>query len=510
MAKFKKPVVKTRDGILEGLIENGLYVFKGIPYASPPVGQLRWLSPQPPLGWTGKRSVQKFGTIAPQMRMEMSVNGPPMEAEPQDENCLFLNIFTPGLDDKKRPVMVWIHGGAYNLGSGSSLMHPGHTLPKKGDVVFVSLNYRLGPLGFLHLVKATGGQIPASGNEGLLDQIAALRWVKDNISGFGGDPSNVTIFGESAGGMSIGCLLSMPQARGLFQKAILQSGVSTVRTLPEAEANADAFLAVLGQNGRQWEQLLALPAANIIAQHKNWTGLDLWSLSRGAKLEPVIDGYSLPDWPLVACKNGSARDVVIMAGTTLDESTIFTAMDRQLSAISEKELVKRLEKFLPSDFVSGLIPAYSQALAERGLQKVLPYHLFHAIFTDLQFRMPAVRLVESQIKLGSSAYYYIFDWTSAIRGLGACHSLELGFLFGNHRADFHGAGPAAEKLADQIQSAWIAFARSGNPSCESLGRWPSYGKSRTTMLLGADSRAVKAPFEAERQAWEKAPDQWLG
>jgi para-nitrobenzyl esterase len=509
MTSFKKPVASTRDGKIEGLIENGLYVFKGVPYAAPPTGQLRWLAPQPVQSWTGLRPARVFGPIARQMKMEMRLNSPPMEDEPQDEDCLFLNVFTPGLGDIKRPVMVWIHGGAYNLGSGSSGMHPGHTLSKQGDLVFVSINYRLGPLGFLYLNKATDGKIPNCGNEGLLDQIAALRWVKDNIAAFGGDPANVTVFGESAGAMSIGCLLAMPQARGLFQKAILQSGVSTVRTLPEAVSIAEKYLCVLGLKGSQWSQLLALPADRLIEGLKSMTGNSLWSLSKGAELEPVVGNY-LPELPLEALAHGAAKEVIVLAGSTLDESTIFTAMDARIAKMKEKELVSRLGKFLPADFVSDLVSVYRKALLERGMSEIKPSHLYHAICTDMQFRIPAVRLVESQINLKLKAYNYIFDWPCALPGLGACHSLELGFLFGNFRPDFHGQGPGAEKLAGEIQEAWIAFARSGNPSCPSLGKWPSYGKDRFTMLLGPESRVEKAPYEAERTAWQKAPNSWLG
>jgi para-nitrobenzyl esterase len=510
MAKMKTPVVKTRYGQLQGLTENGLYVFKGIPYAAPPTGQLRWLAPQPPRSWNGLHPAQNFGPIARQMKMEMSLNGPAMEEEPQDENCLFLNVFTPGLDDKKRPVMVWIHGGAYNMGSGSSAMHPGQTLPKRGDVVFVSLNYRLGPLGFLYLDPATEGQIPNSGNEGLLDQIAALQWVRDNITVFGGDPSNVTVFGESAGAMSIGCLLAMPQARGLFHKAILQSGASTVRTLNEAVTNTEKYLAILGLKGHQWTDLLALPADRLIDSVKTMTGMNLWSLSKGAHLEPVIGGNYLPELPLDAFEHGSARGVTVLAGSTLDEVTIFTALDRRLAKMTEKELISRLEKLLPADFATNLISVYRAALPERGLKDIQPYQLYHAIFTDIQFRIPAVRLVESQTRLKVKAYNYIFDWPSAVPGMGACHSLELGFVFGNYRPEFHGEGLPAKKLAAQLQDAWIAFARSGDPSCDSLGSWPAYSQKRSTMLLGARSRVEKAPYETERSAWNQAPNSWLG
>ena len=233
MSQNDKTLIETKSGKIKGSYQDGLYIFKGIPYAAPPVGEFRWLPPQPVKPWKGVRQAQTFGPIAPQ-NGALSLAPEYQVEEPQSEDCLYLNVWSPGADGSRRPVLVWIHGGAFNRGSGSSPMYPGTTLARRGNVVVVTLNYRLGALGFLHLKKLTGGRIPATGNEGLLDQIAALQWVRDNIAHFGGDPDNVTVFGESAGGMSIGCLLAMPQARGLFHKAILQSGSSTVKSLDEA------------------------------------------------------------------------------------------------------------------------------------------------------------------------------------------------------------------------------------------------------------------------------------
>ncbi len=219
-----KTIVETKSGKIEGAYQDDLFVFKGIPFASPPVGEFRWLPPQPVKPWKSIRQAQAFGPTAPHNSGGLSLMAEYRLEEPQSEDCLYLNVWTPGLDSSKRPVMVWIHGGAFNRGSGSSPQYAGNSLAKRGNAVIVTINYRLGCLGFLNLDKVTGGKIPATGNEGLLDQIAALHWVQDNIASFGGDPGNVTVFGESAGGMSIGCLLAMPLARGLFHKAILQSG----------------------------------------------------------------------------------------------------------------------------------------------------------------------------------------------------------------------------------------------------------------------------------------------
>ena len=259
----RQAIVATKSGKIEGSFENGLYVFKGIPYAAPPVGDLRWMPPQPAKPWSGVRPAKKFGPIAPQ---NMMAGGPIMQVpQPQDEDCLFLNIWTPGLDNASRPVMVWIHGGAFTIGSGSDPMYDSDRLPKRGNIVLVTINYRLGMLGFLRLKEVTGGKIPATGNEGLLDQVAALKWVKENIAAFGGDPDNVTVFGESAGGMSIGCLMAMPSARGLFHKGILESGVgSTAGPLEDANNTGELFLKTAGIKADDVKALRALTPAQLL------------------------------------------------------------------------------------------------------------------------------------------------------------------------------------------------------------------------------------------------------
>jgi para-nitrobenzyl esterase len=500
------PVVKTQYGLLQGTTEKGLFVFKGVPYTSPMLGKNRWLPPLPVEPWKGTRKALEFSPVAPQMIV--LANTPGAVQEPQNENCLYLNLYSPGLDNKKRAVVVWIHGGGYHMGSGSTPMHPGHTLPKRGDIVLVSINYRLGPLGFLNLNEITHGAIPSSGNEGLLDQIAAIKWVKENIAAFGGDPTNITIFGESAGSMSIGCLLAMPATKGLFQKAILQSGASTVRTLNEGITNAGKYLRVLSAS--EPAALQSLPAQSFIDAYARLINNAFWSMSKGTLLEPVIDGTALPELPLDAFEQGSAKEIKVMAGSNLNEVNLFAERDPSVPGMDEKDLVRRVEKFLPADFSTELISTYRTALKARGPDSVTPGQIYLAIFTDLQFRIPAVRLMESQVKWQQKAYNYIYKWPSPMPRLKACHALELGFVFGNRFAEFHGAGPAADKLEQQMQEAWIAFAKTGDPSCESLGKWPDYGLQRNTMIFGADSHYEADPYANERKAWLKAPNSWLG
>jgi len=222
MNNINNPIIETTAGKLKGLFEDGLYVFKGIPYAEPPTGKLRWMPPEPRKPWRGVRSALKFGAISVQKQINPGTQF--QTIEPFSEDCLFLNVWTPGLDNARRPVLFWIHGGGFQSGAGSLPLYRGSLLAKRGDVVVVTINYRVGVFGFMNWYEITGGKIPASGNEGLLDQMLALKWVQDNIARFGGDPDNVTVFGESAGSMSISCMLSMDQARGLFQKAIMESG----------------------------------------------------------------------------------------------------------------------------------------------------------------------------------------------------------------------------------------------------------------------------------------------
>ncbi|MGA7869291.1 MAG: carboxylesterase family protein, partial [Candidatus Binatus sp.] len=231
--------VSIHQGKLDGDEQGGLFVFKGIPFAAPPTGARRWLPPEKPASWSGVRDARRFGAVAHQNSVMLSALSAMVIEGEQSEDCLSLNVWTPALGGKRRPVMVWIHGGAFTIGSGSQALYDGSVLARRGDVVVVTVNYRLGPLGFLRLADVTGGKIPATGNEGMLDQVAALEWVRDNIAEFGGDPGNVTIFGESAGGMSVGTLLAMPAARGLFHKAIPQSGACHTGA-PVARANRAA------------------------------------------------------------------------------------------------------------------------------------------------------------------------------------------------------------------------------------------------------------------------------
>jgi para-nitrobenzyl esterase len=390
------------------------------------------------------------------------------------------------------------------MGSGSQPFYDGRILAARGNAVVVTINYRLGMLGFLNLDAVTEGRIPSTGNEGLLDQIAALRWVRDNIAAFGGDPQNVTTFGESAGGMSIGCLLAMDAARGLFHKAILESGV----TVPANDADLTTgkrLLDILGLSASDVDPLRALPVDRLLA-----ADLDLRVKMAGpgepmrvTVTAPGVDGKTLPLPPVGAARIGSSAPIPLLIGTNLNEWKLFGMMDPGALNMDESMMVDRLKFFIPPRYVEEVTMAYRKARSGRG-DSTSPFELVSAVLSDFMFRTPALQMTEGHQRRGMPVYSYLFTWKSpALDGLlGACHALELGFVFGTHDAQFCGRGPDADRLSQRMQDAWLAFARTGKPTCPSLGEWPEYGAERRTMLLGSDCRLEEAPYEEERRAWE--------
>ncbi len=508
--------VSIHQGKLEGDERNGLSVFKGIPFATPPVGARRWLAPEKPASWTGTRDARRFGPAAPQNQLMLSALAAMVVDGEQSEDCLYLNVWTPALDGKARPVMVWIHGGAFSIGSGSQALYDGSVLARRGDVVVVTINYRLGPLGFLRLADVTNGKIPATGSEGMLDQVAALEWVRDNIAEFGGDPGNVTIFGESAGGMSVGTLLAMPAARGLFHKAIPQSGACHTGA-PAARANrtAERVLSRLRANVGDAAAIRALTPAQLLAG----TLLDDGKTpdpELGMAYQPCVDGTHVPRAAIEIVADGNAAGVAVMIGSTLEEWKLFGVMDQGLRKLDGAGLGRRVGRHLTAQDADLLIGTYEKARAARD-ESLTPADLFCAIETDRIFRVPGVRLAQVQRRHEERVYSYLFTWPSpAMHGaLGSCHALELGFVFGtNHLAgmrEFAGTGHAAETLAVQMQDAWLAFAKSGDPSCASVGTWRAYDEtSRHTMVFGAATKLEGAPRDEERRAWDAAPDSALG
>jgi para-nitrobenzyl esterase len=423
---------------------------------------------------------------------------------PQSEDCLFLNIWTPGLDARNRPVMFWIHGGAFIIGAGSESFLDSGVLPKRGDIVLVSVNYRLGAPGFLNLNEITGGKIPSTGNEGILDQVAALKWVQENISAFGGNPDNVTIFGFSAGGMSIGTLLALPASKGTFHKAMNRSGAANVvSTLDNAVHITEQYLELFGLTGKDIDGIRHLTTQQLLdGQQKLGERLRQQEM-RATPFQPVVDGKVLPELPIVAIRNGCARDITLMAGNSRDELKSTYGMNPAMKDLDENRMIERLSANLPKEIVSGVVNAYRESLKHEN-PAVKPLDIFGSINTDMMFRIPTIKLVEAQRDNGAKSYNYLFAYKSPAMGgvLGAMHGLDNPFLFGTLDPQFTGNGIEQQSMAIKMQDSCVAFARTGNPSCESIGTWPEYGIERNTMVFDLKTRVKKAPYEEERRAWD--------
>ena len=452
--------------------------------------------------WTGVRPATSYGPVACQQPS-------PLEAmfesqrQPTSEDCLTLNVWTPALDGGRRPVMVWIHGGAFVTGSGSTPWYDGTSFAEHHDVVVVTVNYRLGALGFLHLADLLGEEFAGSGNNGILDQTAALRWVQDNISAFGGDPGNVTIFGESAGGMSVGTLLALPAARGLFHRAILQSGAGH-NALPadHAAGNARRLLARLDIDPADARRLVGV-AVDDLLEAQGAVVQETWE--SGMAFQPVVDGTTLPQRPIDAIGAGSSDGIAVMTGTNLDEMRLFTVMDPSLADLDDAALLARATTLFGSEAAGAA--AVETYRAGRDGQSLV--ELWSAMETDHVFRIPSIRLAERR---SESTFEYLFTWATPVFGgqLKSCHALEIPFVF--NALDAPGAsfftGEANDEmrsLASTMHEAWASFARDGQPKASGLPDWPAYtADRRATMVFDVAPRVDIDPAPAERALWATA------
>ena len=499
-------VVETSAGRLQGTNERGLHAFRGVPYAASPTGSLRFRPPQPVVPWAGVRAATRSGPSAPQLTLPFFswINA---AVRTPGEDCLSLNVFTPGLDGARRPVLVWIHGGGFVVGSGSTALYEGQTLAERGDVVVVTINYRLGALGFCHLGTVLGGELAECTNLGLRDQIAALEWVRDHIDRFGGDPGNVTVFGQSAGGMSVATLLGAPRARRLFHRAICQSGAADhVIEREEAERVASELLRRLGGPPPSHAALGRIPIMNVL-EAQGLAMADLTDWNRLMVYLPMVDGDVVPEQPLEAIRRGETAHIPLLTGATLEEWKLFGLVDPGIGRFDESDLRARLSDVLPAD---GPAPAeaarsFLRALGERTAARS-PREVWSAFQTSRVFHVPATRLAEAQHQGGGSAHAYLVTWRAAAlrRALGACHAIEIPFVFGNEwhplARPFSGLNGDGARFARRLQRSWLGFARGGDPGHDRLPTWPRYRPDgRATMILGRECSLADAPLEAERQ-----------
>jgi para-nitrobenzyl esterase len=426
------------------------------------------------------------------------------------EDCLVLNVWTPGLNDNaKRPVMVWLHGGGFFSGSGDHIpYYEGASLARTGDVVVVSVNHRLGVFGYLYLEGLCGEKYAGSGNAGMLDIVQALKWVRDNITVFGGDPGNVTIFGESGGGGKVATLQAMPAARGLFHRAISQSGPGARGRAAAEDANQTTreFLAAFGLRPEQVGALHKMRADMI---YSGWTALKPAAGMPMGQFAPVVDGKVLPSHPFEPVAAPTAAGVPLMIGTNKDEMTFMMMRDPKFGRYTEAELrdaviARTRDKTgfpVPEEKVDGLIATY-----RRTRPGATPTELIVAIATD-RMRLGAIRVAERKAA-GSPApvYMYLFTWESPFLGgvLKCPHTMEMPFVFNNVEPTIGILGNSPERipLAAKVSGAWLAFARSGNPNHKGLPGWPTYDKEkRATMIFNTECRVENDPRGEERQAW---------
>jgi para-nitrobenzyl esterase len=503
-------VAETTCGKIRGSIQNGISSFKGIPYAGPADGAGRFMPPSKPAPWTGVRDALAYGAramqnddsfaLAPEV-IDLFIGA---EVQPMSENCLFLNVWTPALDGRKRPVMFWCHGGAFIAGSGSAAWYDGTNLARKGDVVVVTINHRLGAFGYLHLAGVGGASCPLSGVVGMLDIVAALEWVRDNIGNFGGDPGNVTIFGESGGGAKVSVLMAMPAARGLFHKAIIQSGPGVeMASRADATETAKAMLGELGLKPGQVDQLRTMPAQRILnAQSAILSRISGMSFANRRRLgfNPVVDGEALPNNPFAPAAPAISSNVPLMVGTNRDEMTLFFGFAPWLNDLDEAALAKRVAMIVP-DGAERVIGIYRHARPGAS-----PRDIFLAIATDIMMRIPSLVTADRKTEQKAApVYVYLFTWETPVLGgkLKSCHALEIPFVFETLSATgLTGDGPERTALADRMSRAWLAFARSGDPNHAGIPQWPAYSTTmRPTMIFDRECRVANDPLGEERKAW---------
>ena len=489
------PVVDTSAGKVRGYLRKNIYIFKGIPYADTTAGSNRFMPPQKVKPWAGIRSSMQFGEVCPQPARAGWRNDEEAwmfswnDGIP-GEDCLRVNLWTPGIHDGgKRPVMVWLHGGGFTAGSGQELLsYDGENLSRRGNVVVVSLNHRLNVFGYLNLSKY-GGKYQDSVNVGMLDIVAALVWVRDNISAFGGDPNLVTIFGQSGGGGKVNALMAMPAAKGLFHRAIVESG-SLAKGTPQdqSEALAEALLKQLGLDAKSVDKLQDIPiaqleAASVAATTRPRPASGIIDFRRvGGQLgwAPVVDGKTLPRHPFDPDAPGQSADIPLLVGTTLNE--FITATNHpEFMKMTEDELHSRVQSAF-GDKAASVIE-----VAKATYPNAIPFQLWSIIGTSSVRGSAMTQAKLKSAQRSAPAYLYQFTWQTPIldgRPM-AFHCSEIAFVFDNtdRCENMTGGGSAARTLASKVSEAWIQFAKKGDPNHAGLPRWNPYSEATNATMI---------------------------
>jgi para-nitrobenzyl esterase len=488
-------VAVSTSGKIRGALQEKVHAFKGVPYGASTEGTGRFMPPAKPQPWTGVRDALELGPASPQMPSNLipeSMAQQPKTDSNGSEDCLHLNVWSPGLSGK-RPVMVWFHGGGYSAGSANWAMYNGANLAAKQDVVVVTVNHRLNVFGYLYLAELGGDRFTQSSNVGMLDCIAALEWVRDNVAAFGGDPGNVTIFGQSGGGGKVSTLMAMPAAKGLFHRAIAMSG-SAVKGEPRDRATkgAEAFMAKLGLKRNQVDELQKMPQAQLLQAMREVR----------IQLNPVVDGHTLPGDPFDPTAPAITANVPMMIGSTETEVTWNNSVN--FDPLDDAQLRDRI---MTSQHLDGAAADRLVAVYKKGRPKASNLDLFFIMSTDLSnFRTGTDTEAERKAALGKAPVYkYYFQWYSPVREgkLRSYHTLDIPFVFENVDIAHSMVGSGQERypLADKMSGAWAAFARSGNPNHKGIPNWQPFDETqRATMIFNNECRAVNDPYREERLA----------
>lgn len=496
-----QPVASTEYGPVRGSVEGGINVFKGIRYGAD-TSTTRFQAPAKPKPWEEVKDVAAYGNSCPQIPTGsgggLFSSWKPNPEPALSEDCLFLNVWTPGLNDgQKRPVMVWFHGGGFRSGNGSSNAYDGVRLAQRGDVVVVTVNHRLNYFGYMYLGQY-GEKFADSGNAGILDLVASLEWVRDNIAEFGGDPDNVLIFGESGGGAKVSVLMAMDAAKGLFDRAVIQSGPALTIMPRESAAKAtEAVVAKLGLNEETIEQILSMPASQIeeaAREVARETGLTPGS-------RPVLDGTSFTRHPFAEGAPPQSANVPLLIGTTRTENSLLIgARDPSTFDLTWETLPAALEERLSGIDGTKIMNEYRRLHPTMGAPE-----LYFTATTDAGFLNNSIELADQKAKqMAAPVYFYLLNWDTPVDGgkWFSPHALEIGMVFDNvaKSESMSGLGPEQQQIADMMSEAWIAFAQTGNPNHDGIPQWPGYTvEERPVMVFDLEPEVISDPHGEQRK-----------